>query len=173
MLFLYFSGLLFLIASISFVMNSQHKFRSEAWVITIQTSITIGVISLWLGSIVTGICWYLQIRDLENIEKFTNCELIYKDKATELTAEFSKYLAQAYPEHEKAIFDSISPNDVEIYLVKYPELRSSDTILALTAEINQLQSDTYDQRLKKEEAKADIRIRLRNPWLMNFVIPDK
>ncbi|OGZ30675.1 MAG: hypothetical protein A2931_02035 [Candidatus Niyogibacteria bacterium RIFCSPLOWO2_01_FULL_45_48] len=131
----------------------------------------IGMIFVLLAFIFTGAEYYYQLSDIENIKKFQEIESVYKKKADDLSAEFAGYLAQKYPEHEKKIFDKIGPENVQIYLVKYPEIRASETIMKLVEHINKLQSDVYDQQVKMAGARKSIRLRLRNPWILNFVLP--
>ncbi len=133
--------------------------------------IAIAVFLVAIGFVATGVEYVSQVDDFENVKKFQKVELIYQDKAGVLTQEFAKYLAEKYPKHEKDIFNKISPDKVGLYLVKYPELRASDTMLALVSQINKLQSDVYDQRVKVEQALQQTRVRLRNPWLFTFFIP--
>ncbi|MFC1756953.1 hypothetical protein ACFLZC_02250 [Patescibacteria group bacterium] len=112
-----------------------------------------------------------QVRDLEDIVKLKQIEVIYKTKAEALTAEFVKHLAKTYPEHEKDIYEKISPDKVTFYLAKYPELKASDTLITLVSRINELQTDVYNQQIMVEEKSRNIRVRLRSPWLFTFVIP--
>jgi len=129
------------------------------------------IIAGLIGFLVTGIKYVSQVDDFENIKKFQKVEKIYQAKATALTSEFAKYLAQTYPEHERDIYDKISPEKVDLYFVKYPELRASETMVTLVAQINKLQSDVYNQQIAVEQAKKDIRSRLRNPWLFTSMLP--
>lgn len=131
-----------------------------------------GVIVL-IAFLSTGQSYSSQISDFENIKKYEKVEAIYANKAKALTAEFAKYLAGIYPEHEKNIYEKISPEQVDIYLVKYPELRASETIMELTRQINQLQSDVYGQQIKKEDTLKNIRYRLRSPWIFHSWMPTK
>lgn len=112
-----------------------------------------------------------QIEDFEAIKKTREIEDIYKEKAAALTAEFTKHLAEAYPDHEKGIFNKIGPDQVAIYFTKYPALKASETLLELVKRINELQSSVYNQRIEAEKLLAQTRIRLRSPWFFKFMIP--
>ncbi len=133
--------------------------------------VVIGIISVLIAFISTGIVYYDQLSDIEDVKKFQEVESIYKKKADALSAEFAGYLAQKYPEHEKEIFNKIGPEKVQFYLVKYPEIRASETITKLVGHINKLQSDVYNQQVKRAEAKKNIRLRSRNPWIFGFALP--
>lgn len=122
--------------------------------------------------LVTGIEYGAQLSDMENLKKFDRLETIYQQKANELTKQFSKYLYEMYPKYERDIFQKITPEKVDIYLVKYPELQASKTIVALTERINQLQTDRYQQRIAKEQTLKDMRFRARNPWIWYWWIPN-
>ena len=112
------------------------------------------------------------LKQYETLEQLRNQEKIYENRANILVSEFSNYLAVVYPNHEKEIFEKISPNTIDIYLVKYPELRSSDTIVELVKQIRSLSDDIYRQQLRREEILRDMRYRQINPWILHGFIPD-
>lgn len=123
------------------------------------------------GFLVSGVEWANQISDFEDIKKFQKVEAIYQAKAEMLTTEFAKHLAETYPEHEKDIYDKISPDKVNMYFARYPELRTSETLVALVEHINKLQSDVYNQQINVEQLLKNTRFRRRNPWYYSFMIP--
>jgi len=133
--------------------------------------IAIAILVSMIGFLVSGAGWAKQISDFEDIKKYKNIEVIYKNKAEALTAEFAKHLAESYPEHEKNIYEKISPDKVYLYFAKYPELKASETLVALVERINKLQTDVYDQQINVEFMLKNTRYRLRNPWLFTFMIP--
>ena len=113
-----------------------------------------------------------QISAAEDLVKFERLEQIYEVRADALTEQFAAYLVDLYPEYEKSIFESISPDGIDLYLVKYPELRASETILALVAQIRSLQDDRYRQQVLREMTLKRMRFRTRNPWILNYFIPE-
>lgn len=113
-----------------------------------------------------------QIDDSEDVVKIERFETIYKKRAELLTRKFAYYLAEIYPNLEKNIFEKISSKDVDIYLVKYPNLRSSETITKLVEQILSLEDDYYNQKLKKAEILKDLRYRLRSPWNYQWMMPN-
>ncbi|PIZ70616.1 MAG: hypothetical protein COY09_02535 [Candidatus Portnoybacteria bacterium CG_4_10_14_0_2_um_filter_39_11] len=119
----------------------------------------------------TMVQYAYQKSDFEELRKIRASEVIYKDKAESLTKQFAGYLAEAYPQHERDIFKKISPDKVSFYMVKYPQLQTSQTLTALVAEISKLQGDYYGQQLKAQETLKNIRFRQVNPWFVNAVIP--
>ena len=88
-----------------------------------------------------------------------------------MTRQFASYLATAYPQQEREIFNSISPDKIEIYLAKYPEIRSADTLMALVSEISKMQADRYQQKILREDAMKRLRLRQVDPWLIYWWIP--
>jgi uncharacterized membrane protein len=106
--------------------------------------------------------------DLIRIQQQTD---IYQKRADVLTKQFAHYLADVYPQHEKGIFDKIKPGEVDIYLVKYPELKSSETITQLIKEIRSLQDDYYSQQLERAQILRNMRYRTKSPWVFQFAMP--
>jgi hypothetical protein len=113
-----------------------------------------------------------QLGDLEDLKKIKANELIYQSRAEVLTKKFASYLAEAYPKHEREIFSKISPEKVSLYLVKYPELRASQTMITLVEQIGKLQDGYYEQRLKEQEILRNMRFRRVNPWFIPSIIPE-
>jgi len=124
------------------------------------------IIGLGTLLIVNGNAYYRQITRLEAIRACDGIKVVYKAKAEALTAEFTKLLAETYPQYEKDIFGQITPEKVAVFIVKYPEIRASETIKELVAQINKLQSDIYEQDIQKEKLLQDVRVNLRNPFIL-------
>jgi len=116
--------------------------------------------------IATMVCSSNNTFNKEDLKKTQKYETILNDKANNLTTQFAKYLAELYPNLEKNIFKDISPKDVDIYLVKYPQLKSSDTIKKLVSEISKLQDAVYQQKLNEARIQRDIDYYHNNPWLL-------
>lgn len=122
--------------------------------------LTIGFI---IASLVSSATNTYNLEDLQKVKKY---EQILTEKADVLTIQFTNYLAEIYPNLEKGIFDKISPQNISIYLVKYPELKSSETIRKLVDEISKLQDAVYEQKLKEAEIQRDINYYHKNPWIL-------
>ena len=139
-----------------------------------------GAVFSWAVSIIfliilvggTLISYSIQLSDIEELKKIKASETIYKSKAEALTRQFAGYLAEAYPKHERDIFTTIAPEKVSLYMVKYPELQSSQTFVALVAQISKMQNDYYGQQLKAQDILQDMRFRKVNPWTINRIIPE-
>ena len=153
------------------VVNKKNEEETDHWESFVGPSRFIACIVLFASFVALTTNYYRQLDDFQTVKKLCNKEKIYKDKAESLTREFAGYLATAYPEHEKNIFSSISPDNIKIYLAKYPELRNADTIMALVTEISKMQPDYYNQRLLREDVLKNIRFRTINPWIFHWWIP--
>lgn len=175
MFFLLFAITIFMIGVICFVLSSkaEEKISSEfsefclMWAIL---SCLVSILVIGVGIVVNLYAYSSQVYSFENLKMIKANEKIYADKAEALTREFAGYLAEAYPDFEKSVFDKISPEGIDVYLVKYPELKSSETITLLVQEISQMQGARYNQRLVLQQELRDIRYRCKSPWL--FFIPD-
>lgn len=88
-----------------------------------------------------------------------------------LTTQFARYLYEVYPKHEQDIYNKIAPENVDIYFVKYPELKASETITELVNQISILQTAYYNQKIERAELRKRMRFREVSPWLIKFIIP--
>jgi hypothetical protein len=118
----------------------------------------------------TAILYRNQLADFEVVKFYGQTEQIYKNKAEALTAQFASHLAITYPNHEKEIFKNIAPGQVNLYLVKYPELQASKTLVVLVEQINKLQADYYQQQIEREKVLATIRYRPKSPFAIGWFI---
>ena len=173
MLFLYVAGFSLIIAGMLYARHrvfknggekTDHAAGSFAFTVTALFLVTVGLL-------ISTAAWHAQIDHIEDIKKFAKIEAIYQAKADSLTAEFAKHLAEAYPKHERDIYEKISPEQAAIYFAKYPELKASDTLMKLVENINELQSAVYAQKVHTEETSKKIRVNLRSPLLFTFMIP--
>ncbi len=128
----------------------------------------VGAIGLVISN---GVGYTNQISDQARISQYKENAVIYRTKAERLTEQFKGYLAVQYPKYEKSIFKLIKPNTVGVYVVKYPELHASETIMALVSKIQYLQNSVYDQQLNITQAQKDMRVRRSNPWFLGFLFP--
>jgi len=116
-----------------------------------------------------------QLSDFEELRTFDKQIELYQEKTEELTRTFTELLAEQYPTHEKDIFSSISPDKIDLYFVKYPEIKSAHTFVDLASKIKELNDELYNFRLMRTEVSNDVRFRLVNPWVFNSFIskPDE
>ena len=151
-----------------FVTKKYGSDRGDAFTACLVTTI----VAVVLGLLLNGICYFNQIDSIESIERDKKVVTIYKKKADVLTKQFVKYLMN-YSEFEKDIYTKISPKDIDIYMVKYPELKASTTVIALVDNIYKLQDDVYNTEIAIEQYKKDIRARLRNPFVVASLLPSE
>jgi hypothetical protein len=86
---------------------------------------------------------------------------IYRREANDLLEEFKLYLADMYPSIEKNIFSTMKPENVQAYMIKYPELKSSETICKLVDLINSKKGYIYKEDRDLAELKMSYRERER------------
>ena len=151
--------------------NGTHGYdvdgKNVSWVVII-----VSMIILAAGFVFQLANYSKQISDGEELVKIGKFEDIYQKKADALTKQFAYYLVDIYPDHEKAIFENISPEGIDIYLVKYPELKASETIVHLVSEIKMLQNDYYSQQLAREEVIRVMSYRTKSPWIIQWFMPN-
>jgi len=160
---------LLLIGAVLIFVDMQYKLSDEGALIVIGLLLIIVCVALLIVLNVCGV--YRQLNGFESLTMLERQEQICSTKAQALTDEFAHYLAEMYPEHEARIYDRISPDNLNVYLVQYPELRTHETLLSLVSNINQLQSDVYDKQLERETIKRDLRFRPKSPVLIGWLIP--
>lgn len=112
-----------------------------------------------------------QVYDSEKIIQLRGTETVYEKRALELTKQFQTYLADAYPSHEREIFERISPENIDVYLAKFPEIRASETIIELVKQVRSMKDDMYAQQIEREKVLKEMRFRTRNPWIFYSFIP--
>lgn len=128
-------------------------------------------IIVFIGVLMTFWSYSNQLDDIEEVKRINQVEQIYRQKAEALTKKFAEYLAEKYPEHEKEIFSKMSPDKIDLYLVKYPEIKASETLMALVAKIERLENQYYEQKILREAYLKEMRFRLVNPWKFHSFIP--
>ena len=101
-------------------------------------------IFLIISFISQGMFAYGHQEDMNQIWEYRQDMKIQKRKSTELLSEFTLYLANMYPDIEKEIIKSMKPDNVSAYMIKYPELKSSETICKLVDLINGMKSKIYN-----------------------------
>ena len=96
---------------------------------------------------------------------------IYQKKMVNMTAQFKDVLIKAYPSYEKEIFGKMSPEDLQVLFVKYPELKASLTSMSYTDKISELNNDIYNKEIEMRKTVAGIRWNYVTPWLINSLMP--
>jgi len=115
--------------------------------------------------------YWNQINSIECIKECEAGEAIYKEQAEVLTGEFKLWLGEKYPDIERGIFKDLISENITIFAAKFPEIKSSETIMDLVSRINGLQNNVYSKKLNIERHRKKIRVAKRNPWIIRKIIP--
>ena len=132
---------------------------------TIEVGFLIGIVVLLVIFMVVNYTFRSgQVWDLSQIDTHREKIELYKKQREELIPEFRKYLAEVYPQIEKDLFASMSPSkesDLRIYMAKYPEIQSNQTINRLVDELSRCSNKIIAQ----EEEIANINARTKARYL--------
>ena len=134
--------------------------------------VSLGMVFVTIGLLVSLYTYSVQVGYAVDLDKITQFEKTYQARADNLTKQFASYLAGVYPQHEKEIFSRIEPGKLDIYLVKYPELQASKTIMVLVDQERSLQDDIYKQQITRAETIRNMRYNVRSPWVYQWIMPD-
>jgi len=113
-----------------------------------------------------------QHSDYLNLTMVQEQKAVYQEKADSLTIKFKNALMDKYPVYEKDIFDNMTPEDLKMLFVKYPDIKASLTTINYVDKIDVLISKIYEQDILSKEIIRDIRFRFINPWIFNFLTPE-
>ena len=144
----------------------ENKYRTSISVCGLATAFCICVVIF-----VNFLYFSEQKSDYLEIERIQKVRNIYIEKADELTEKFKKVLVEDYPTYEKDIFNSMSPEDLQILFVKYPEIKASFTTINYIEKIDILVGDIYRQDILLQSYIKDCKFMLLNPWLISGFIP--
>ena len=132
-----------------------------------------GFIALWFCIVlVTNLVSFSEQRGLYvTLQKQAENKAIYENKMVNMTAQFKEVLVKAYPNYEKEIFGKMSPEDLQMLFVKYPELKASLTSINYVDKIDTLNADIYDQEIAMRKTVAQIRWNFITPWCITSWMP--
>jgi len=83
-----------------------------------------------------------------------------------------RYELTKYAKYETGVIDKIKPENVEMYFVKYPELRNVETVTLLATSLAQLETDIYNVDLQYNATVAHILGRQASRvWLASIYVP--
>lgn len=129
------------------------------------------VISFAIFIVVNSVGYLYQVYGIEDYTATQHKIKMYEEKTDLLTLKFNQILAEKYPEHEKKLFDGMTPESVEILLVKYPEIRASETSIELVNQLLRLNNEIYREKEHLIDLVRDANYRRQNGWYMRFIIP--
>jgi hypothetical protein len=129
------------------------------------------IVAIW--SIVVYSFKENHVDDVFCVRKFKKQRHIYQKMADDLIPKFTSLLGDKFPSIEKDIFNSISVKDIDIFITKYPEIKSDKTIMALVSLINDKTTEMYSCDLQGETLISRINARRENAknWLPSFLFP--
>lgn len=112
-----------------------------------------------------------QKADILEVKMLQNQKEILSQRADTLVAELQEVLIQNYPEYEKEIFGNMSPEDLKMLFVKYPDVKNALVSMNYTEKLQNFIDDIYRKDLEIEKVMKDINYRYVNPWIFNSWMP--
>jgi hypothetical protein len=133
----------------------------------------IGGTFLIIGIVCQLIKYYIQAEGFEEIKELNKDKDSYEREAEHLIQEFKLYLADIYPQHEKMIFENIKPENVTAYMIKYPDIKTNETLVKLCNEIARFVGRAYGCERRIFAKEREIAVRQRTIWLTSLPILPK
>jgi len=105
-----------------------------------------------------------QIEGMAILRKLMKDKLVYQNQydaiSNDLRVELGKYL-----KHESEIFDKLTPENLSILMVKYPEIRGVETVTMLAENLRNFRECIYNVDLQFNEKVAELETRQAMRWL--------
>ena len=135
----------------------------------------VGLGFIWVALLVGGVIQVAcdtvgQKNDYNSLSMLDSNRIIVEKKYDVIGAELRTELSK-YQKHEDMIFDKITPGTMDIYLVKYPELRSVESITLLAQELAKLQAKIYDVDITYNRVVLKIKKRQENKFWYSIFTP--
>ncbi len=168
--------LLFLVVTVYFIYCLTRCIKAWGWGCTNNDTpaslLLLMCVIVSIGISVLTLCreTSAQIRDVTSIEMVEENIQVYEKKYNAIGLELKTELSK-YPEYEKEIFNSISPEKMSLYFVKYPELKSIQSVTILAKELMKLRSTIYDKEIEKNKHIRDIQYRNSNRVVYSVFMP--
>lgn len=112
---------------------------------------------------------------INQVSDFTKADVIdekielLQTRSDNISNSLKEVLVDKYSEHETEIFSEMTGDDITILLVKYPELRASETFINYTDKLFKLENDVYNLKQEKINIVQRTSFRLRHP--LNIITP--
>lgn len=165
---------LFILIALVFIVGSFMIVFRKAMDVVIGALVT-GLILTALFSLICVIstCCYwddnakdiAQYRQIDNI--IEQREVIMNKNLPEI----KDILVKQYPEFEKDIFSMISVKDIEWLWMRYPQLRSAETMQNYVNQLNDYTQWYQSQREAQLKLVASIEARKNTPWAITLFVP--
>ncbi len=133
----------------------------------------------YVFSIVFGLCILIsniiaythQINDITELKVIEERRIILKDRAESLSTELNNILGK-YVTHEGDVFNKLTITDVNLYAVKYPELKSSKLFSEYAGDYKSLYDKIYRLDLNEITLKRNLERRKRyHIHVITFILP--
>ena len=99
-------------------------------------------------------------------------QTIWQNKSDNLTKQFQEVLVKAYPTYEKEIFNKMTPHDIQLLMIKYPEIKNVMASMDYVNRIDSLNSTIYRCQIQQTNTIRDIRYEYVNPFIITVWLPD-
>lgn len=80
------------------------------------------------------------------------------------------YVAPLYIKHESDLFDQMTPDDLKMLFVKYPQIKANTTLLDLSNKILELNDKVYDEQIYLNKIAYRIIVRYIKPFVFGFTL---
>jgi hypothetical protein len=145
--------------------NNDYEVAMFASLIFMLIFVLISVVSIFWARYAHYEDFADYLRTEKNIE-------VYEERKSDLTTKFSDILSTQYVKHESKLFDQMSPEDIKILLVKYPQIKANTTLMDLSNKILELNDKVYDEQIYLNKIAYRINIRYIKPLVFGFTLPD-
>lgn len=163
-------AILLIAGGVFLYLDEKTSSYTEGYAISGWTLLFFGIIGLFALLITTAAFYTTQIDNLEELDSIDDRIVLAETRAEEQEEIIRAELIENYPDFELEIIDNI--DDPEI-LLSYPQLRSSETVRDAVNKITELDGRVYDLENDRISYETDIRKINRNPWVIEFLIPDE
>ncbi len=111
-----------------------------------------------------------QVWDIEKMGVIDKQIALYEERVEDIGETLNFVLVEKYPTHEKEVFTNMKPDNLDILLIKYPELNTHKTFIEYSKHVRELVDKTYELRNEKYDLIAKLRYRRNNPFAIKFLI---
>jgi len=105
------------------------------------------------------------------VDMLENKKEIYVERADSLLVDFKEILLISYPQYEKEIFGDMTPKDLQMLFVKYPDVKNALVQMNYTDKLQVLKDDIYNKEIEIETIKREIQFRYIDPWIFGSWLP--
>lgn len=134
-------------------------------------SIVVAVVFLLIGGLINIFSVYRQNYSFEEYKKVGSNIVILEERRDSLSVKLGGLLSEKFLDQESKLFEGMTPDNIDLLLVKYPEIKSNLTLMELVRNIVEFNNDVYAKRLDLNDIELQIRMRYKNPWVFKIFLP--